>query len=205
MNTSWTLSLAAILFVAGSACVQAQATPGQGGQGPADSLPPGSPAATSPQAMPDPGRQAASVPDQANSATYPAPATRGNSDSNSASSPHQPDSMRSAAARPEIISSGMDVQSKTGEPVGTVLDVVPSATGNPAYVVIADQSGSNTAVPYIAARKMVHDNKVIVDTKRLQNAPKVPQSQLQDRSNKEWQGKADSYWGKQPPQATSSG
>ena len=56
------------------------------------------------------------------------------------------------------------------------------------------QSGNDTAMPYMAAKHMVKGNKLMVDQKRLQNAPKVPESQLQDTSNTSWQGKADSYW-----------
>jgi hypothetical protein len=107
--------------------------------------------------------------------------------------------MRMAAAGG--ITSGMDVQSHQGQQVGTVIRVVNDSSGKPAYVVISDQSGSDTAVPYRAAKHMVRGGKILVDAKRLQSAPKVPESQLQDTSNTDWQGKADSYWekrGKKP-------
>lgn len=94
------------------------------------------------------------------------------------------------------ITSGMDVQSHQGKQVGTVSNVVNDASGKPAYVVISDQSGSDTPIPYRAVKHMVRGNKIVVDAKRLQSAPKVPESQLQDTSNTAWQGKADSYWEK---------
>lgn len=215
MNTLKGLCILAGLSLAGAAYAQTPTTP-----------PDQPNSATPPQGQPMPNQDPAAnsstrQPDQANPETYPAPQSSGNSSPSSASSPHQRDltsqpgseaqtnqnpdpagastphqkgAMRMAAAG--SITSGMDVQSHQGRQLGTVTNVVNDSSGKPAYVVIADQSGSNTAVPYMAARHMVRGNKLTVDPQRLQNAPKVPESQLQDNSNTSWQGKADSYWGK---------
>ena len=94
------------------------------------------------------------------------------------------------------IESGMSVESREGKQVGTVSNVVNDSSGKPKYVVISESSGSNTAVPYMTAKHMLHSNKIVVDEKRLQDAPKVPESQLQDTSKTEGQSKADSYWEK---------
>jgi hypothetical protein len=206
------------LCVAGVAFAQSQGVPEQSQTLPGQT----NPSATVPEpATPGQAGGTTATPDQANSATYPAAADNGSSDPGAVSTPQQPDgnaqtsqsaqtpdpnaaaskhqksTMRSAAADSSGgITPGMDVTGRSGEAVGTVVDVVRSSSGGPAYVVIADQAGSDTAVPIAVARHMVHGNKVVVDTKRLQNAPKVPESQLQNPSSTQWQGKADSYWGK---------
>jgi len=224
MNTLKGLCILAGLSLAGAAYAQSPTTPPdqpnsattpQGQPMPDQPMPNQNPAANPPTRQPD----------QANPQTYPAPQTSGNSSPSAASSPHQRDltskgsaeaqtnenpdpsgastphqknAMRMAAAG--NITSGMDVQSHEGKQLGTVTNVVNDSSGKPAYVVIADQSGNDTAMPYRAAKHMVKGNKLMVDSMRLQNAPKVPESQLQDTSNTSWQGKADSYWGKRGKQ-----
>jgi len=181
---------------------------------------PGGPA--SDQVMPSPSRAAASTPDQANSATYPAttgqgptdgrssgarrsdgpPTQRGdpasaarNPDPGTPSSSNVQDRHRSATAgKLDTLSSGMDVQSTAGKPLGTVIDVISSGSGNPTYVIVADQSGNDAAILYATARRMVRENRLVVDDGKLSSAPKVPQSQLLDRARKDWQERADRYW-----------
>jgi hypothetical protein len=178
--------------LAGAAYAQAQTTPDQ----PAPDGSTSSPATEGNRGSPSLVSPPPSAPDQANSATYPAP-TR--SVPGSLQKPHQHSAMRSATVGggAEQITSGMDVQSRTGQQLGTVADVVKASSGDPAYIVIADQSGSDTAVPYSIARHMVHGNRIVVDDKQLQSAPKVPESQLQNASNAAWKGLADSYWTRQ--------
>lgn len=171
--------------------------------------------------QPLPSQASPATPDQANPATYPAPADAGNSDPSSASSPHQRDltshagtetatpSNQNAANRSATSphqrnalrtasvaqpASGMDVQTRTGQPLGTIVNIVNDSTGRPAYVVVADTNGNETAVPYGPARQMLQGNAIVMDAQRLQNAPKVPESQLQNSASTDWQGKADSYW-----------
>jgi uncharacterized protein YrrD len=100
-----------------------------------------------------------------------------------------------AGGKGHKVTSGMDVQSNSGEPIGAVVDIVLDPTGEPAYVVVATPTGSAAAVPYSTANSMVHNNKMVMDRSKLENAPKVQQSQLQDQSNTSWQGKSDKYWG----------
>jgi hypothetical protein len=215
MNTVKGLTIVAGLCLAGAAFAQTQTTPDQPTAG-------GSMTDPASQAMPGSANPNAQPPDQANPATYPAPANSGNSDPSSASSPHQRsvtsddaneqaatqspdpsaastphqrDTVRTAVAeKMTTFSPGMGVQTRAGKDLGTVSDVVSDSSGQPAYVVIADENGRDTAIPYAAARNMVHGTKLIVDGQRLKSAPKVPESQLEDKSNTNWQGKADSYW-----------
>jgi hypothetical protein len=222
MSTLRGISMVAGLCLAGAALAQA---PSMSSQSERMSDQTNSAASTPEQPMPpSQAGPAASTPDQANSATYPSTPDTGSPDTGSGMSPqqsatpaqtssdagpthsadpnagaisHQKGSMRTASADPNAgITPGMDVTARTGEAVGTVVDVVRNASGEPAYVVIADQSGSDTAVPFAIARHMVKGNKVVVDAKRLQDAPKVPESQLQNGASTAWQDKADSYWGK---------
>jgi hypothetical protein len=97
------------------------------------------------------------------------------------------------------ISAGSIVQSPAGEPIGRVKDIVPNAkTGDPAYVVIATRSGS-TAVPYPVIAPMFQSGHVVLDRSRLESAPHVSESQLQDKSGAQWQKEADRYWESRKP------
>jgi sporulation protein YlmC with PRC-barrel domain len=97
-------------------------------------------------------------------------------------------------ARMSGVSAGTVVQSPAGESIGTVKDIVPNTnTGQPDYVVIAMRSGT-TAVPYAAVVPLFHDGHVVLDRARLESAPRVSESQLQDTGSAEWKKKADRYW-----------
>jgi hypothetical protein len=100
------------------------------------------------------------------------------------------------------ITSGLAVESTSGEPLGTVSEVVPGAGGSHhGYVVIAGAGAgagaSATPVPYSTASTMMNNGRLVFDKSKFDEAPKVEQSQLQDPSNKAWQKKADGYWKKQ--------
>ena len=98
------------------------------------------------------------------------------------------------------ITAGSIVQNPAGEAIGRVKDIVPDAnTGEPAYVVIATRSGS-TAVPYAAIAPMFQSGHVVLDRSRLESAPRVSDSQLQDdKSDAKWKKEADSYWDSRKP------
>jgi hypothetical protein len=102
-------------------------------------------------------------------------------------------------ARMGGITAGSIVQNPAGQPIGRVRDVVPDAnTGEPAYVVIATRSGS-TAVPYPAIAPMFQNGHVVLDRSRLESAPRVSDSQLQDKSDAQWKKQADRYWDSRKP------
>jgi hypothetical protein len=132
----------------------------------------------------------------------PSSSSSSSSDPSSASSPHQQDAMRTAAAAGrgaadaasgDVI--GLEVISPSGNSLGTVVDTVKDPTGAPAYIVISSAKG-NTVMPYPAAASMVHDNAVVVDQSKLNNAPKVEQGAWKDASSKSWRTESDRYWAK---------
>ena len=99
-----------------------------------------------------------------------------------------------AAASSGKVDSGMRVRSSSGDLLGTVASIIPSDSGNDAYVVIADLQGIATPVPYRAASAMVQRDMLVVDESRFANAPKVQQYQTEDGPRGAWEKKADSYW-----------
>ncbi len=110
-----------------------------------------------------------------------------------ASSPHQRNSTRMAKGATGV-TAGMGVQTTAGEAIGTVKDVVPNASGQPGYVLITTPSGGRAAVPYATVSSMTHNGKIVLDRSRLEGAPQVRDSQLQDPANTQWQRQADQYW-----------
>jgi hypothetical protein len=107
------------------------------------------------------------------------------------------DATHMAAASSGKVDSGMRVRSLSGDLLGTVASIIPSDSGNDAYVVIADLQGIAIPVPYRAASAMVQRDMLVVDESRFVNAPKVQQYQTEDGPRVVWEKKADSYW-KQP-------
>ena len=168
------------------------------------------------QTVPPPEPGAAATPGQSNpdrsdpSTSTPSTINRSaNSAISQESSRQSSDADMSTAAerRPKVgrearmggITAGSIVQNPAGEPIGRVRDIVPDAnTGEPAYVVIATRSGS-TAVPYPAIAPMFQSGHVVLDRSRLESAPQVSDSQLQDKSDTQWKKQADRYWDSRKP------
>jgi len=145
-------------------------------------------------------------------ATDPATATPGTvsqgppAPGNEASAARQADRERSGRERlaeagpakgPASVTAGMPVQSGQGEPIGTVRDVVPNQLGDPGYVLITTPKGGRTAVPYSTAAPTIHRGTIVLDRSRLEHAPQVKDSELQDPNNTRWQLEADRYWSEQ--------
>ena len=192
-------SMLAALGLAGAAHAQTQAAPDQPGT---QSNAPASPSSQSSPGSQDTGPGSASSPHQRDVTSQQAEESppNENPDPSAASSPHQQNSMRMAeagGAAARSVQPGMTVQAPSGESLGTVVDLVPGPTGSTesGYVVIASSGGSATPVPYAAASSMIQNGKIVVERTRLESAPKVQQRQLEDRSSKSWQSKADKYWG----------
>jgi hypothetical protein len=89
---------------------------------------------------------------------------------------------------------GLQVESPTGEALGSVVDVTMDSSRQPEYVVISMGNDTQTAVPYSAVSSMIKGNKVVMDRTRLQNSPQVAQSELKDKANTKWRSDADKYW-----------
>jgi len=174
------LAVAAALACAGAADAQTQAPPTPAVPGGAGTPTPGT---VNPQAT-DP------------STTTPGlvgpPATARHGPPDSAAGEPQGVPTRMAAAT--HVSAGMPVQTAAGEPLGTVRDVVPDATGAPAYVLITVPTGGKTAVPYSTVASLTREGTIVLDRARLQSAPRVQDSQLQDPADTRWKKQADQYW-----------
>ena len=168
------------------------------------------------QTVPTPEPGAAATPGQSNpertdpSTSTPSTINRSPKDAISPESSSQSsdvDMSTAAERRPKVgrearmggISAGSIVQNPADEHIGRVRDVVPDAnTGEPAYIVISMRSGS-TAVPYPMIAPMFQNGHIVLDRSRLESAPHVSDSQLQDKSNAEWKKQADRYWDSRRP------
>ena len=175
-----------------------------GGSAVAQSVPPPEPgaAATPGQSNPERSDPSTSTPSTINRSTDSAISQESSRQSSDA------DMSTAAERRPKVgrearmggITAGSIVQNPAGEAIGRVRDIVPDAnTGEPAYVVIATRSGS-TAVPYPAIAPMFQSGHVVLDRSRLESAPRVSDSQLQDdKSDAKWKKEAESYWDSRKP------
>jgi hypothetical protein len=104
------------------------------------------------------------------------------------------------------VSAGMPVQSTSGEPLGAVRDIVPQASGSPGYVVITLPKGGKTAVPYTTAVATMRNGTFVLDRARLEGAPRVQDSQLQNHVDQSWRKQANQYWNRHggPHEASTS-
>ena len=92
------------------------------------------------------------------------------------------------------IANGMQVRSESGELMGRVSAIVPSDSRDQNYVVMADQQGLASLMPYSTATAMVHNDKLVIDRTAFEKAPKVQNTQLEDRSLDGVERKSDEYW-----------
>lgn len=150
------------------------------------------------QQNPDP--QGASSPHQRDATKHPTDETSPNEspDPSAASTPHQKGAVGEtphagmAGGAGKVV--GMQVQSPTGEALGSVIDVTMDAQHMPEYAVVSTGTDTMTAVPYSAVASMIKGDKVIMERMRLENSPQVAQSELRDKANSKWRADADRYW-----------
>ena len=189
MNAKLPLAWAAAAVICGTTTAQTMPPPEPGA------------AATPGQTRPDRSDPSTSTPSTVNRSPQEAISQESSSQSSDA------DMSTAAQRRPKVgrearmggISAGSIVQSPAGDPIGRVRDVVPDAkTGEPAYIVISTRSGS-TAVPYPAIAPMLQNGHIVLDRSRLESAPRVSNSQLQDNSGAQWKKQADRYWESRKP------
>ncbi len=180
-----TLAIAAAVAFAGPALAQTTEAP------PTSAVPGGA-------GTPTPGtvNPAGTDPSTATPSTVGKPATGRHSSSDSTADGRQRDTSRATrmAAAGGTVSAGMPVQTVAGEPLGTVRDVVPDASGAPGYVLITMPTGGKTAVPYSTLASLTREGTIVLDRARLQGAPRVQDSQLQNPSDTRWKKQADQYW-----------
>lgn len=161
---------------------------------------PNPPAGNTAAAQPTPqtsGPTAASSPHQRNvtgEAAREAPPNE-NPNPTGASSPHQRNSTRLAEAGQQgSLSSGVMVDDRSGQSLGTVDRVVRDKAGQ-RYVVVTGTDGSARPVPYRIASSTMTAGKVVLDRAAFERAPKIKQSELSSRSGR-WHTKVDRYWRK---------
>ena len=131
---------------------------------------------------------------QAPSAVSPPAAGQQSSSSSDSSQRTRPTTDGTHLAAAGNVSAGMPVRTVSGEPLGAVRDVVPDTRGDPGYVLITLSRGGKTAVPYTTASALMRNGTIVFDRARLEGAPRVQDSQLQNLSDKSWQKQADQYW-----------
>lgn len=105
--------------------------------------------------------------------------------------------LRTAEAGPAGHSwSNMQVESSSGQSLGSVSRVVPGLNGKrtSGYVLVSAANGESVPVPYATAHSMVRDGKLVLSQSRFEQAPKVTQDELQNSSSHAWRVKADRYW-----------
>jgi len=103
------------------------------------------------------------------------------------------------------VSNGMQVRSESGDLIGRVSAIIPGDSRDENYVVMADQQGMASLIPYSTATAMVHDDKLVIDRTAFEKAPKVQNTQLEDRSLSGLQRKSDEYWNRYAESADSTG
>jgi hypothetical protein len=96
-----------------------------------------------------------------------------------------------AGAAPVVV--GLQVETPTGEPLGSVIEIVAdAATGTPLFAVVTSE-GATSAVPYTAAAAMVQGDALVMERERLASAPKVDQGEW--RQAGDWTTESSGYWG----------
>lgn len=90
---------------------------------------------------------------------------------------------------------GAKVVTPADAPLGSVVDVVFDAKGQPSFVVIQSQNDT-AAVPYSAASSMMKGDKVVMDQWRFERAPKVKQGEWRSQTGSSWKSDAAKYWEK---------
>jgi hypothetical protein len=194
MTTARLLTLLAASSLAGIANAQTQTAP-------ATTQPS---TATPPATAPAPGYNtsnpsSASSPHQRSVTRMPANEAPPNANPGptAAASAHQKQSLRMAEAAPGGRSwANMPVETRSGESLGSVSEVVPGLNGQTSsgYVLVSGANGMSTPVPYRTAHAMVRDGKLILSQSELEHAPKVTQEDVQNSSDRTWRMKADKYW-----------
>ena len=112
---------------------------------------------------------------------------------------------RLAMSDSAAVASGMQVRSESGELMGRVSAIVPGDSGDKNYVVMADQQGLASLMPYSTATAMLHNDKLVIDRTAFEKAPKVQDTQLEDRSRHALERKSDEYWNRYAMSADSTG
>jgi len=161
-------SIAMLMALGLTGAAWAAQTPPPPAAGDAQAAPP---TGTEPESTQSPDPQSASSPHQRDVTKQPATEATPNAspDPDAASSPHQKGTVGEtphagmAGREPKVV--GLEVQSPSGQALGSVVDVTMDAQRMPEYAVISTGSDTMTAVPYKTVVSMIKGNKVIFDKK----------------------------------------
>jgi hypothetical protein len=108
---------------------------------------------------------------------------------------NSPSDNASLVVGPSDIAAGKLVQSPEGMVIGTVHDVLREpASGRPAYIVIATDSGFK-AIPSYAISHLLRDAHIVIERSMLAGAPQSPANEKPKAdADARWRQQADIYW-----------
>ncbi len=94
---------------------------------------------------------------------------------------------------------GLPVQSRSGQRLGAVLDIVFGSEGAAPHLIVVHASGSGTpgtltAVPWKLAIKHLRGGALVFEAKRFADAPAFPPGQWPKLDTPHWSAAADAYW-----------
>jgi hypothetical protein len=110
----------------------------------------------------------------------------------SAAQPQPPAPGPLAARRASTLIS-MPVQSDSGEPLGTIEDIVFGARGRATHVIV-NSAGRLVAIPWRIAMPRIHGGILELNRTRLSGAPSFTPDTWPDVSAPSWSATADAYW-----------
>ena len=105
----------------------------------------------------------------------------------------QPSAAGPIAARRASTLISMPVQSKAGQPLGTIQDIVFDTRGRATHLVIR-YDGKLVPIPWLLAVSSIHDGILVLSQKRLDGAPDFASGAWPDITDRSWSAAADAYW-----------
>jgi hypothetical protein len=93
---------------------------------------------------------------------------------------------------------GLPVESRAGQPLGTVQDIVFGSDGRATHLIVAPASGSSastlTPVPWSVALRHLHGGALVFKRHRFAGAPGFAPHQWPALASADWSATADAYW-----------
>lgn len=115
----------------------------------------------------------------------------------SASTPAPAPPLPAAAERASTLI-GLPVESRAGDPLGTVQDIVFGRDGRATHLIVAPASGSSvsslTPVPWSVALRHLHGGALVFKRHRFAGAPGFAPGQWPALGSTDWSAAADAYW-----------
>ena len=115
----------------------------------------------------------------------------------SASTPAPAPPLPAAAERASTLI-GLPVESRAGEPLGTVQDIVFGRNGGATHLIVAPASGRSastlTPIPWSVALRHLHGGALVFKRHRFTGAPGFAPGQWPALGSADWSAAADAYW-----------